>query len=295
LWIAATQFMKAKSQRNTRRRRTRGSITRRAEEKVMADEPKTTDVRKAPAKPEDTTTEPAARPRDMRDTREARETREGTPPGTTPATEKPAATRPVPETSQYVVTVNNKTGACTKVERVDEATGLKTLVFSGGAPTMDPNNLAYYQGMTDAAQAMGGGFSDAFGGFTDASGGYTDAFGGYTDALGGYTDASGGYTDASGGYTDASGGYTDAFGGYTDASGGYLDASGGYTDASGGYTDAFGGYSDAYGGYTDASGGYTDAYGGYTDAYGGYTDASGGYTDAYGGYTDAYGNYYAAA
>ena len=42
-----------------------------------------------------------------------------------PATEKGVPSRPVPETTQYSVTVENKTGTATKIERVDSETGEK--------------------------------------------------------------------------------------------------------------------------------------------------------------------------
>jgi hypothetical protein len=82
---------------------------------------------------------------------------------------------------------------------------------------MDPQTLAYLQGLADTANALSGlyfgapmsGTADATGGFSDAYGGYSDPYGGYSDAVGGYADAFGGYADPYGGYTDATGAYSD--------------------------------------------------------------------------------------
>src|SRR5262245_56629569 len=108
----------------------RKGADRRARSSFMADERKTADMQNPrpedgpKAKPEETTPASAAkRQAGDRDT-------------SAPPTEQAPPSRKIGETSQYVITVQNNSGVCTKVERLDDQTGEKTVLYSGGSSQM---------------------------------------------------------------------------------------------------------------------------------------------------------------
>lgn len=105
-----------------------------------------------------------------------------------PATEKPVKLSPPPRTSQYVVTLDNRTGLAVKIENLNEKTGEKTELskeeyaaimlygrpvptsaaksaldspMSSRAPSQGENAAlteAYYRGVTDYIKALTSGF-----------------------------------------------------------------------------------------------------------------------------------------
>lgn len=93
--------------------------------------------------------EPARTPAD-RPSREAAPGRQGE----ALPTEKPVPSRRGGETTQYVVTVDSRTGFAVRIERLDEETGERhELPLSAFAP--DPTTaLAYYQGYAAYLRAL---------------------------------------------------------------------------------------------------------------------------------------------
>jgi hypothetical protein len=78
------------------------------------------------------------------------------------ATEKPVPSRPGKDTTQYVVTVDNRTGFALRIERLDEESGERQEVpltafaqasVQAGAPDYSAL-LAYYQGYADYLKVL---------------------------------------------------------------------------------------------------------------------------------------------
>jgi hypothetical protein len=127
----------------------------------MSDDSKAADSRKATPDPSKSASTPTTPPQGPGDAK-----------GSTPVTEKAVPSRPVPETTQYLLTVDNRTGQTTKVEKVEGQTGDKkeltpqeySALVSGSpaatiggippSPAIAPWVQAYWQGYNDYLKAV---------------------------------------------------------------------------------------------------------------------------------------------